>query len=192
MIIKCWAWDLVWRMCSLKMLSPSFKFHALGITPAVYSKFFLEQLTWKRNGPCLPHLRSEYVEDAGFWDKRVGCSLSQRLWPIPSSWLPGGSIVPCLLSSSFLCGSWDRQTHLLGCRNRARLCVHCLILSRLGAVLAWAPEFTFPEDAVCLLALTALGGNGSLCWDNALSKRPGDFLPILFIHQASALKKAYF
>lgn len=41
-----------------KVLIPSFKFHDLGIMPEIHSKFFLEQLTLKRNGPCLPHLKS--------------------------------------------------------------------------------------------------------------------------------------
>lgn len=81
----------------------------------------LDQLTGERNGPCLPHLRSEYVGDAGFWDKRVGCSLNRWLWSIPSSWLPDGSIVPMTAVFLFPLRQLG-QTQLPGCRNRARLC----------------------------------------------------------------------
>lgn len=187
-IVKCCAQALVWRMYSLKMLTPS-KFHALGIMPAIYSKFFLAQLTWKRSGPRLPHLRSECVEDAGFWDKRVSCSLNWWPWSVPSSWLPDESIVP--MTAAFLFPLRQPDTHICWAAGIGPDCV-CTVWSYLCLVLARAPCFSFPKDGVCLLALTASGGNGFLCWDNVLSNRPVDFLPVLFIHQASALKKGYF
>lgn len=96
-------------MYSLKVLIPSFKFRALGIMPEIYSKFFLDQLSLKRNGPCLPHVRSEYVEDVGFWDKRVFAAWTDGCGPL----LPLGcltrALFPWLLSSSFLRGSWSRH-----------------------------------------------------------------------------------
>lgn len=159
--------------------------------PEIDSTFFLDQLTLKRNGPGPPHLRSEHVEDAGFWDKRGGCGLNRWLGSTPSSWLPAESIVPTAAAFLFPLRQLE-QTHLQSRRNRARLCAHCLILSRPWAVLAWALFFAFPEVGLCLLALTASGGNGFLCSDNVLSNRPVDSLPALFIHQASAWKKGYF
>lgn len=49
----------------VKMLIPSVELYAFGIVPEIY-KFFLEQLTLKRNSTSLPHLRCEYIEDARF------------------------------------------------------------------------------------------------------------------------------
>ena len=119
-------------MHSLKVLIPSFKFPVLGTMPEIDSKFFLDQLTLKRHGPCLPYLRREYVEAAGFCDKRDSCGLSRWLGSVPSSWLPVKSIVPSQDHGLPLSSEAAGATQLWGRRNRARLCTPSDLISALS------------------------------------------------------------